>query len=143
MKAFLYGETQFLQEGVFYFRSWIGGICTVRAGVSAPLNTLNELTTDASNPLSTDNSQQISDFQTYPNPTSGELNVDLTQYIGREVRLEVYSLTGQLLRFVEIEELQTTVERLDLSAFQNGMYMVKVKSRELPDVTRRVVLQLE
>jgi hypothetical protein len=67
----------------------------------------------------------------------------LLSIIGREVRLEVYSLTGQLLRFVEIEELQTTVERLDLSAFQNGMYMVKVKSRELPDVTRRVVLQLE
>ncbi|MBX2928196.1 MAG: T9SS type A sorting domain-containing protein [Saprospiraceae bacterium] len=101
-------------------------------GASAPLNTLNELTTD--------NSQQISDFQTYPNPTSGELNVNLAQYLGREVRVEVYSLTGQLLHLVEIEEVQTTVEQLDLSALQGGMYLVKVKSRELPDATRRIVV---
>ncbi|MBX2929936.1 MAG: T9SS type A sorting domain-containing protein, partial [Saprospiraceae bacterium] len=79
-------------------------------------------------------------FEVHPNPTSGELNVDLIQYLGREVRVELYSLTGQLLRFVEIEEVQTTVERLDLSALQSGMYLVKVKSRELPDVTQRVVL---
>ncbi|MBX2929634.1 MAG: HYR domain-containing protein [Saprospiraceae bacterium] len=80
------------------------------------------------------------DFQAYPNPTSGELNVNLTQYLGRAVRVEVYSLTGQLLHFVEIEEVQTVIEQLDLSALQNGMYLVKVKTDGLPDATRRVVL---
>ena len=86
-------------------------------------------------------------FEVYPNPTSGELNVDLGQYVGRSVRLEVYGLTGQLLRFVEIEEVQTVIEQLDLSALQSGMYLVKVScitrdgiSRELPDATKRVVL---
>jgi regulation of enolase protein 1 (concanavalin A-like superfamily) len=79
-------------------------------------------------------------FEVYPNPTSGELNVNLAQYLGREVRVEVYSLTGQLLRFVEIEEVQTTLERLDLSAFQSGMYLVKVKSDGLPDATQRIVV---
>jgi hypothetical protein len=79
-------------------------------------------------------------FEAYPNPTSGELNVDLAQYVGRTVRLELYSLTGQLLRFAEIDEVQTTLERLDLSAFQSGMYLVKVKSDGLPDATRRIVV---
>ena len=86
-------------------------------------------------------------FEVYPNPTSGELNVDLGQYVGRSVRLEVYGLTGQLLRFVEIEEVQTVIEQLDLSALQSGMYLVKVScitrdgiSRELPDATRRIVV---
>jgi hypothetical protein len=44
--------------------------------------------------------------------------------------------------------VQNTLERLDLTGFQNGMYLVQVKcitrdgiSRELPDVTKRVVLQ--
>jgi cysteine-rich repeat protein len=121
--------------------SFTGSNVPPLTGVSAPFNTLNELTTDASTSLSiTRNSQQISDFQAYPNPTSGELNVDLEQYLGRAVRLEVYSLTGQLLRFVEIEKVQTTVERLDLSALKSGMYLVKVKTDGLPDVTRRVVL---
>jgi hypothetical protein len=75
-----------------------------------------------------------------PNPTGGELNVDLTQYIGRSVRIETYSLEGKLLQFNELDEVQTTLERLDLKGFQNGMYLVKVKSAGLPDVTKRVVV---
>jgi hypothetical protein len=80
-------------------------------------------------------------FEVYPNPTVGELNVDLTQYFGRSVRLEVYSLEGKLLQFNEVDEVQTTLERLDLKGFQNGMYLVKVKSAGLPDATKRIVLQ--
>jgi len=89
-------------------------------------------------------------FEVYPNPTGGELNVDLTSYFGRAVRLEVYSLEGKLLQFSELDEVQNTLERLDLTGFQSGMYLVKVKcitrdgiSRELPDVTKRIVLQRE
>jgi hypothetical protein len=79
-------------------------------------------------------------FEVYPNPTSGALNVDLTSYIGRAIRLEVYSLEGKLLQFREIDEVQTTVEQMDLSDLQNGMYLIKVKSAGLPDATQRVVL---
>jgi regulation of enolase protein 1 (concanavalin A-like superfamily) len=123
-------------------------------GASTPLSTLEPITNASTPPrlrsvqaLSTNNDQRSTDFQVYPNPTSGELNVDLAQYAGRAVRLEVYSLTGQLLRFVEIEEVQTTVERLDLSALQSGMYLIRVKAVEvenfqplLPDATRRIVV---
>jgi len=77
----------------------------------------------------------------YPNPTSGELNVDLTQYIGRSVRMEVYSTEGKLLQFTEIEDVQTTIETWNLSKYAAGMYFLKVKSGQLPDVTKRVVLQ--
>lgn len=87
--------------------------------------------------------EQPHGFEAYPNPTSGELNVDLAHYIGREVRLEVYSLTEQLLRVVEIEEVQSVIEQLNLSDFQSGMYFVKVKSDGLPDATQRVALQRE
>jgi len=79
-------------------------------------------------------------FEVYPNPTSGELNLDLTQYMGRAVRMEVYSLEGKLLRFSEIDEVRAAVESLDLSGFAGGMYLVKVKSDGLPDATRRVVV---
>jgi regulation of enolase protein 1 (concanavalin A-like superfamily) len=119
--------------------SFAGSNVPPMAGASTPLSTL-EPATNASTPLSTNNEQRSTDFQVYPNPTSGELNVNLEQYAGLAVRLEIYSLTGQLLRFVEIDEVQTTVERLDLSAFQNGMYLVKVKSDGLPDATKRVAV---
>ncbi len=81
------------------------------------------------------------DFEVYPNPTGGELNVDLAQYVGRAVRLEVYSLEGKLLQFSELDEVQNTLERLDLKGLQNGMYLVKVKSAGLPDATKRIILQ--
>jgi len=81
------------------------------------------------------------EFDVFPNPTSGELNLDLTQYIGRNVRIETYSLEGKLLRFTELDEVQNTLERLDLTGFQNGMYLVKVKSVGLPDVARRIIKQ--
>jgi hypothetical protein len=78
-------------------------------------------------------------FELYPNPTSGELNVDLSQYIGRSVRIETYSLEGKLLQFTELAEVQHTLERLDMKGLQTGMYLVKVKSAGLPDATKRVV----
>ncbi|HRK82343.1 MAG TPA: MopE-related protein [Saprospiraceae bacterium] len=81
------------------------------------------------------------EFDVFPNPTSGALNLNLEQYIGRSVRIETYSLEGKLLQFAELDEVQNTLERLDLSRFQNGMYLVKVKSAGLPDVTRRIVKQ--
>ncbi|HRJ13652.1 MAG TPA: T9SS type A sorting domain-containing protein, partial [Saprospiraceae bacterium] len=91
--------------------------------------------------LADDNAAIEVDFDVFPNPTSGELNLDLTQYIGRSVRIEMYSLEGKLLQFSELDEVQNTLERLNLKDFQNGMYLVKVKSAGLPDATKRIVLQ--
>ncbi len=80
-------------------------------------------------------------FEVFPNPTSGDLNVNLSQYIGRSVRIETYSLEGKLLQFTELDEVQHTPERLDMKGLQTGMYLVKVKSAGLPDATKRVVVQ--
>lgn len=76
----------------------------------------------------------------FPNPSNGTLNIDLAQYAGRAVRLELFSAQGQLLKTVEIDEVQTQIEQMNLSAFENGMYMLRVQSEGLPEVSRRVVL---
>lgn len=80
------------------------------------------------------------DFSLFPNPTTGEININLSAYSGRPVSVVLYTPQGQQLRFVEIQEVQAAIERLDLSAFANGMYWIKVKTPGLPDVTKRVVL---
>ena len=80
------------------------------------------------------------DFSVFPNPTSGTLNLDLTQYIGLPVHIEVYNLQGKLLHFAEIQEVQTAIESLDLSGLHSGMYLVRVTTREFPVVTKRVVV---
>jgi hypothetical protein len=90
--------------------------------------------------LTTHNPSWATDFSVYPNPTSGELNLDLTQYAGRSVRIELYSMEGRLLQFAEVDEVNTFIEQIELSAYQSGMYLVKVKSEGLPDAIRRVAL---
>jgi len=81
------------------------------------------------------------EFDVYPNPTGGELNVDLVQYIGRSLRIETYSLEGKLLQFNELDDVQNTLERLDLSGLPKGMYLIKVKAAGMPDATRKIVKQ--
>ncbi|MBK8705734.1 MAG: T9SS type A sorting domain-containing protein [Saprospiraceae bacterium] len=76
----------------------------------------------------------------YPSPTTGEVNIDMEDYLGRAVRIEVYSLLGQLVYFVEIDEVQTAVTKLDLSVYQNGTYLIRVHTDGEPDTTKWVKL---
>lgn len=93
------------------------------------------------------------DFTAFPNPTTGELNLDLSAYQGHAVRLELYDVHGKAVKVVEIDAAERT-ERLDLSGFSNGLYLLRVKTigtgvgaenvlrlRPVwPDATKRVVL---
>jgi len=80
------------------------------------------------------------DFSAYPNPTTGELNLDLKAYRGRSVRLELYDVHGKAVKIEEIEPVETANNQLDLSALQTGLYLIRVKSEGLPDATKRVVV---
>jgi len=66
------------------------------------------------------------DFTAFPNPITGELNLDLGAYRGHAVRLELYDVHGKAVKVVEIEAAETT-ERLDLSGLNNGVYVIRVK----------------
>jgi len=87
------------------------------------------------------------DFSVFPNPTKGEVTVDLSAYENRQVRLEVYDVQGKRLKVLEVDTAETTTERLDLSAYQNGIYLIRVKTvgaenvQPQPDATKRIVLQ--
>lgn len=79
------------------------------------------------------------DFGVFPNPTSGEIQVDLSKYLGRKVRLEVLNPEGQLVKWETIAEVQG-VGNLDLSAFPEGVYFIRIKSEGVPGITKKVVV---
>ena len=79
------------------------------------------------------------DFTIMPNPTTGIISLDLGSYGKRQVRLDMYNLQGKLLRTSTIES-GNGKEEIDLTAFANGMYLIRVRSEGLPDVTKRVVV---
>ncbi|MBP6238643.1 MAG: T9SS type A sorting domain-containing protein [Saprospiraceae bacterium] len=81
----------------------------------------------------------VADFSIMPNPTNGLIEVDLSSYSQRKVQLELYNLQGKLLRSVNIESINGK-EEVDLTTFDSGMYLIRVRSEGLPDVTKRVVV---
>ena len=72
-----------------------------------------------------------------PNPTSGELKVTLDQSIIGETTVQIFSLDGKLLQG---EKVETSIVSLDLSSYQNGVYLVRLVNDEKA-VTQRVTLQ--
>jgi len=81
----------------------------------------------------------IADFSIMPNPTNGVVEIDLTSYNQRKVKLDMYNLQGKLLRSTNIEAVNGK-EEVDLTTFANGMYLIRVSAEGLPDVTKRVVV---
>ncbi len=79
------------------------------------------------------------DFTIMPNPTTGIISLDLSSYGKRQVRLDMYNLQGKMLRSSTIETIKAK-EEIDLTAFANGMYLIRVRAEGIPDVTKRVVL---
>ncbi len=51
-------------------------------------------------------SGQSLDFEVYPNPTSGEVNVNLSPYAGRAVRIELVDIHGKSREIVEIDAVE-------------------------------------
>ena len=128
----------------------VGLVVTNYQQVSSVTATFDNVSTTGSNTpligMPTDPQTQLREitsapeFSVFPNPTSGELTIDVSQYVGRAVRIELYSMQGQLLRFAEVDEVQHPVELMDLSAQASGAYMIRIKSAGLPDAAQRVIL---
>jgi len=83
---------------------------------------------------------EVPDFQAYPNPTTGELTLDLRAFADRSVRLEISNAHGQTLEVLKLNPAEGHIERLDLSSFQAGIYLIAAKSEGWPAVVKRVVL---
>lgn len=83
----------------------------------------------------------LGDVSVYPNPTTGMLYVSLNNFIGKELKFELFNMQGQLLIDQNmVDPTSNMTKQLDLSGFAEGVYMVKISSADKTFVTR-VVLQ--
>lgn len=83
---------------------------------------------------------EMPDFQAYPNPTTGEVTLDLSAFTDRKVRVEISNVHGQILNVLELNSTYNSTERFNLSQFGEGMYLIAVKSEGWPVVVKRIVL---
>ncbi len=80
------------------------------------------------------------DLEVYPNPTTGEITVNLNAYGDRIVRIEIYDAQGKAQKVQELNPAETSSLRLDLSEYPNGIYLIRASSEGIPNVAKRVVL---
>jgi|GEM_PF-2002356 regulation of enolase protein 1 (concanavalin A-like superfamily) len=114
---------------------------SITGGASSLAGTAATATAGANNylPQTTQPASQP-DFSVFPNPTKGEVTLNLSAYANRMTRIEVYDAQGRMLKTIETDTAETMTERLDLSAYQTGIYLIRVKAEGVPDATKRVVV---
>ena len=74
------------------------------------------------------------DFNLYPNPSKGIINIDFGSADLLDFEVSVFNAVGQLL---VKHPLQTA--QLDLSAFENGIYYIRIKNLQTNQFTTHKV----
>ena len=76
----------------------------------------------------------------YPNPSSGAAFVNLGDYLGEKAMLRIFNNAGQLLEVIEIDEIQVPTQRLDLSQYNDGLYLINIQVEGYEEVTKKLML---
>ena len=74
----------------------------------------------------------------YPNPTKGDLNIDLNGFLGQSVEIEIMTTNGQVIRTKKMDSNNQTElnTQMDLNNVAQGLYFVVVKSGDQVKVER-------
>ena len=87
-------------------------------------------TQQAKNPLQRD-------INIYPNPTYGELNLELNDFLNQSLQLQVLNQQGQLVLTKAYDKYHAPTERIQLQHLPNGSYLVRLTTRQ-QTITRKV-----
>lgn len=77
--------------------------------------------------VSTNDLEGLNNFQLFPNPTSGQVNVVLTFEQNTEAAISIYNLLGQQVH-QSIQRGEQILHQLDLGDLAGGMYLVMVET---------------
>lgn len=80
--------------------------------------------------------KEVLSVELYPNPTAGNVTIQLKETAGRRSEISVYDISGKIFRK---EALSGTSHSLDTSAWAKGVYFIKIQSGALVSVQRLVV----
>ncbi len=69
--------------------------------------------------------KNLINFNVYPNPSNGFINLDLQRNLTDEATISVETLLGQTLYSFKTKNMSN---KIDLSAYSNGTYLIKVKT---------------
>lgn len=87
--------------------------------------------------LAVDQFQNEKVISVYPNPTKGQLNIAISNYVGK-MSINVYDLNGRKVYNQEVNNFSAE-KTINLNGLQTGMYMVKINGENL-NYTQKIIL---
>ncbi|MCR9103527.1 MAG: T9SS type A sorting domain-containing protein, partial [bacterium] len=82
--------------------------------------------TSLSTPGNLTSETTLNEISVFPNPTAGDVNVNLGSILGQEANIRIMNAVGQLIEERQIDAVEQVTERFDLSNQQAGMYFIHV-----------------
>lgn len=70
------------------------------------------------------NINEVESLKIYPNPTTGQINIEIPEEINGNVTVDIYSLTGAKLNSQKVNKDNG---RLDISNLNNGIYLLRME----------------
>ncbi len=87
------------------------------------------------------NSTDLGDrLSAYPNPAETEVFLNLQHVQGEKVNIELYNYFSQKVYQKQIENVNTRTERMDITNYDNGIYLLKIKVGQHKIVTKKLII---
>ena len=80
------------------------------------------------------------DFALFPNPASTATFIDLSKLKGEKVELALLNQFGQQVSHQVIEQVSEQVAVIDLATIQNGLYILKIKSKNRKAIAKKLLV---
>ncbi|KAA3633075.1 MAG: HYR domain-containing protein, partial [Bacteroidetes bacterium] len=68
------------------------------------------------------------DFNVYPNPTAGLLNIDVTSFLDESMEIEMFNALGEIVWRQKVDRLETTLITAKMTNLADGVYFLQVTS---------------
>ena len=80
------------------------------------------------------------DFSIYPNPTQGNVQLDISQLMDKEIDVVIFDIQGRIVFETKIEALHNPTTQLDLSHLQNGTYLAYLHTENLKITPQKIMI---
>ena len=80
-------------------------------------------------------------WKVYPNPTMGDLQVEFSFDSEKQLTVEILNSIGQVMLSQQLGQVQSGLQRLDMSRYPKGNYFVRLIGESGKSTLQKIVLQ--
>lgn len=84
--------------------------------------------------------EQVPTFGLFPNPSSGQFSIQLSEMAGKNVRIEIYNHLGQPMYRKVISEVIDPIHPIKTNDWKGGMYQVVVFPEKRKMVSKQIII---